>query len=104
MVHDLTLQNLIRRRKCPLHLIVYNTIIFQRSFRLFQMIVPAFLTKNLFSLINIRIEDRIQINMHQILEILIITACYRIAGFIRISHGIQECVQRTLYQFHKRIL
>ena len=68
------------------------------------MIVPAFLTENLFSFIDIRIKYRIQINMHQILKILIIAAGYRIAGFIRISHSIQERIQRTLYQFYERIL
>ena len=103
MIHDLTFQNFIRRRECSLHLVIYNTIVFQWSFRLFQMIVPAFLTENLFSFIDIRIEYRIQINMHQILEILIIAACYRVAGFVRISHCIQKCVQRSFYQFHKRI-
>ena len=51
--------------------------------------------ENLFSFIDIRIKYRIQINMHQILKILIIAAGYRIAGFIRISHGIQELSSGT---------
>ena len=103
MVHDLTLQNLVRGRKCTFHFVIYHTIIFQWSFWLLQMVIPSFLTENLFSLIDVRIKYRIQIHMHQILEILIITACHRIAGLVRISHGIQERIQRTFYQFHKRI-
>ena len=54
------------------------------------MVVPAFLTEDLFFFVNIRIEYRIQIYMHQILEIPVITACYRVAGLIRIGHGIKE--------------
>ena len=42
--------------------------------------------------------------MHQILEIPVITACYRVAGLIRIGHGIKEGIKRTFYQLHKRIL
>ena len=68
------------------------------------MVVPAFLTEDLFFFVNIRIEYRIQIYMHQILEIPVITACYRVAGLIRIGHGIKEGIKRTFYQFHKRIL
>ena len=47
---------------------------------------------------------RIQINMHQILKIFIVTACHRINSLIRISHCIQECIQRSLCQFDKGIL
>ena len=68
------------------------------------MVVPAFLTEDLFFFVNIRIEYRIQIYMHQILEIPVITACYRVAGLIRIGHGIEEGIERSFYQFHKRIL
>ena len=68
------------------------------------MVVPAFLTEDLFFFVNIRIEYRIQIYMHQILEIPVITACYRVAGLIRIGHGIKEGIKRTFYQLHKRIL
>ena len=39
-------------------------------------------------LVNIRIKYRIQIDMHQVLEVLIIAACYRITGLVRISHCI----------------
>jgi len=42
--------------------------------------------------------------MHQILEILIITAGDRIYSLIRISHGIQKSIQAPLCQFNKRIL
>ena len=104
VIHNLPFQNFIRWGESTFHLIIYNTVIFQRSFLLFQMIVPAFLTENLFSFIDIRIKYRIQINMHQILKILVVTACHRINCLVRICHGIQKGIQRALYQFHKGIL
>ena len=67
------------------------------------MIVPAFLAENLLFFIDIRIKYRIQIYMHQVLEITVIAACHRITGLVRISHGIQECVERAFNQFYKRI-
>ena len=42
--------------------------------------------------------------MHQVLEILVIAACHRITGLVRVGHGIQEGIQRALYQLHKWIL
>ena len=39
-----------------------------------------------------------------VLEILVIAAGNRVYGLIRIRHGIQKCVQRTFYQFHKGVL
>ena len=68
------------------------------------MIVPALLAENLLFFVNVRVEHRIQIHMHQILEIPVITAGYRVAGFVRVGHGIEEGIERSFYQFHKRIL
>ena len=93
IIHDLSVQHLVRGRKCSLHLIIYNTIIGKRTFLLLQMVIPALLAENLLLLVNVRVKNRIQINVHQILEILVITAGYRITGLIRVGHGIQEGIQ-----------
>ena len=103
-VHNFPLQNFIRGRKSTFHFIVYYSIVSQWAFFILKVVAPAFLTENLLFLINIRIKYSIQIYMHQILEILIITACNWITGLVRISHCIQECVQRALYQLYKWIL
>ena len=68
------------------------------------MVIPALLAENLLLLVNVRVKNRIQINVHQILEILVITAGYRITGLIRVSHGIQEGIQGTLNKLYKWIL
>ena len=102
-IHDLSFQNLIRRGKSSFHLIVNNSVIFQRPLCIFKLIAPSLLAEDLFFFVNIRIKNSIQVHMHQILEILIVAACNRIAGFIRIGHCIEKCIKRTLYQLHKRI-
>ena len=87
-VHDLPLQHIIRRRKCSLHLIVDHAVDLQLFLVTFELIMPAFLPENGFVFINIRVKYGIQIDMHQVLEILVITACHRVYGLIRIGHGI----------------
>ena len=41
--------------------------------------------------------------MHQVLEVLVVAACHRITGFVRIRHGIQKSIQGTFHKLHKRI-
>ena len=93
-----------RRRECSFHLVVYNTADCQLSIWIIQLITPTFLAECFVILINIWIKYCIHINMHQILKILVIAACHRIYCLVRISHRIQKGVQRSFYQFHKRIL
>ena len=87
-VHDLPLQHIIRRRKCSLHLVINDTVDLQFFLVTFQLIMPAFLPENGFIFINIRVKYGIQIDMHQVLEILVIAACHRVYGLVRIGHGI----------------
>ena len=87
-VHDLPLQHIIRRRKCSLHLIVDHAVDLQLFLVTFELIMPAFLPENGFVFINIRVKYCIQIDMHQVLEILVITAGHGVYGLIRIGHGI----------------
>ena len=93
-----------RRRECSFHLVVYNTADCQLSIWIIQLITPTFLAECLVILINIWIKYCIHINMHQVLEILVIAACHRIYGLVRISHRIQKCIQRTFHKLNKRIL
>ena len=68
------------------------------------MIAPSLLTEDLFFMINVRIKDRVQVDMHQILKILIVAARHRITGLVRICHGVQERIQGSFDQFYERIL
>ena len=103
-IHDLALQHIIRGRKCALHLIVDDAVDHDRIILLFQLPAPPLLTEDLLIPVNIRIEHRIQIHIHQIPEILIIAAGYREHGFVRIGHGIEEGIHGSLHKLDKRIL
>ena len=51
--------------------------------------MPALLFKDLLMLVNIRIKYCIHIDMHEILKILVIAACNRIQGLVRICGCIE---------------
>ena len=87
-VHDLPLQHVIRRGKGTLHLVIYHAVDLQFFLVTFQLVMPAFLTENGFIFINIGVKYGIQIDMHQVLEILVIAACHGVYGLVRIGHGI----------------
>ena len=87
-VEGFTLQDIVCGGEGSFHLVVYHTIVGDLILRIFQMIIPAFLTENLFFGVNIRIENCIYIDFHQITEILHIAAGNRIHRLIWIGHGI----------------
>ena len=66
--------------------------------------MPSFLAEYTLVLIDIRVKNCIKIYMHEISEIGCIGTCYGVYRLIRISHGIEECIERSLYKLHKRIL
>ncbi len=103
-IHDLPLQHIIRRRIGPFHLTVYHTVDGQRVVRTLHLIMPRLLPEDLLLPVNIRMQHRIQIDVHQILEVLVVAARHRIHRLVRIRHGIQKGVQRALGQLNKRIL
>ena len=85
---NLAFQHIVRRRKGALHFIVNHTVDGKLSFRALQLVVPSLLLEDFFLFINVGIEHRIQINMHQVLEIRVVAAGNRIYGFVRIGHGV----------------
>ena len=66
--------------------------------------MPALLEEDLFIFIDVRMKDRVQVHVHQVLEVLVVDAGRRIDRLVRIGHGIEKGIERALYQLHKRIL
>ena len=66
--------------------------------------MPAFLLEDAFLPVNIGIQDRVQIHVHQVFEIRIIAAGDRVDGLVGIGHGVEEGIERALGQLNKRIL
>ena len=97
-------QNIVRRRERPLHLVVDDAVHRDGAVRVLRFVVPALLAEYILLFIDIGIEHRVQIHVHQILEIRVIAAGHRIHRLVRIGHGVQESVQGSLHKFHKGIL
>ncbi len=65
--------------------------------------MPALLTENFLLVINVRVKDCIHIDIHQVFKILVVAACHRVHGVIRIGHRIEKSIERALHQLDKRI-
>ena len=91
--HHLIFQQILRGGQGPLHLIVNHAAVFQRLLRAFNLVMPALLHEDFLIIIDGRIENRIQIHIHQVVKILIVAACHRVHGLIRVGHGIEEGIQ-----------
>ena len=103
-VQNHPIQYTLRGGKCSFHLVVYDAVVFQLVFRGVKLITPAFLPEDFLMLIDVRVEHGIHVDVHQILKILVVAACHRINGLVRIGHGIQEGIQGAFHQFHEGIL
>ena len=66
--------------------------------------MPALLHEDLRIFPHIRIEYSIEINIHEILEVLIVTARHRVHRLIWIGHRIEERIERSLDELDKRFL
>ena len=77
-----------RGGKCTLHLIVNDTVYRDRAVRRLHLVMPALLAENLLFFIDIRIQNRVHIDVHQVLEIFIVAACNRVYRLIRVGHRV----------------
>jgi hypothetical protein len=83
------------RRICALHLIENHTLIGQGCILAFQFVVPALLLQRVRR--DERVQHRIHVNVHQVIEILQILAGNRVTGLIRIRECIDKRSQRALH-------
>ena len=85
---DIAVQDALRGGEHTLHLVVYNAVVGDVAFRILELVMPAFLHEDLLLFSDVRMEDRVHVNIHEVLEIGIIAACDRINGLIRVGHGV----------------
>ena len=103
-LENFRVKKVLRGGSRSLHLIKHNAAVAQRFLRAFDFIMPALLHEDFLFLVHSRIEYGIKIHIHEILEVLVVTACNRIHCLIRVCHGVKERVERALYKFNKRFL
>ena len=78
----------LRGGKCTFHLIVNDTVYRDRAVRRLHLVMPALLAENLLFFIDIRMQNRVHIDVHQVLEIFVVAACNRVYRLIRVGHRV----------------
>ena len=89
-------------RHCAFHLVEHNT--FVSRFIACSINMPSFLIEDVRIFQNVRPEDTVQINIHQIEIILLYAARDRVNCFVRESHRVQEGIHGSLQKLHERLL
>ena len=103
-MHDAAFEQIIGGRQRPLHLIIDHAAVAQGLLRLLDLIMPALLHEHLRILAHGWIKDGVEIDIHEVLEILVIATGYRIHRLVRIRHRVEEGVERALDELDERFL
>ena len=98
---DILVEHVIWRTVRALHLVVDHALVGQRLRGVFEFVMPAFLLEVMAG--DARVEHGIEIHIDQIIKVLRVLRCHRVAGFIGIGKGIQKRLERTLDQLDKRV-
>ena len=100
-----------------LHLVEHHAVIAQRALvqargaavalgvlRQVQLVVPALLLKNGGLGIDGRVEHRVQIHVHQVVQILLVGGGNGVDGLVGVGHGVEERLHGALDQVDKWLL
>ncbi len=100
-----------------LHLVEHHAVIAQRALaqargaalalgalRQVQLVVPALLLKNGWLGIDGRVEHRVQVHVHQVVQILLVGGGNGVDGLVGVGHGVEERLHGAFNQVHERLL
>ena len=102
-----------------LHFVEHHAVIAQRALaqacgaavafalgalRQVQLVVPALLLKNGGLGVDGRVEHRVQVHVHQVVQILLVGGGNGVDGFVGVGHGVEERLHGALNQVDKRLL
>ena len=102
-----------------LHLVEHHAVIAQRALaqargaavalaldalRQVQLVVPALLLKNGGLGIDGRVEHRVQVHVHQVVQILLVGGGNGVDGLVGVGHGVEKRLHGALDQIDKRLL
>lgn len=102
-----------------LHLVEHHAVIVQRALaqargavaalaldalRQVQLVVPALLLKNGGLGIDGRVEHRVQVHVHQVVQVLLVGGGNGVDGLVGVGHGVEERLHGALDQIDKRLL
>ena len=105
-----------------LHLVEHHAVVAQRAraqvlgagvvgvalavlaLRQVQLVVPALLLKNGGLGVDGRVEHRVQVHVHQVVQILLVGGGNRVDGLVGVGHGVEERLHGALDQVDERLL
>ena len=102
-----------------LHLVEHHAVIAQRALaqargaavafdlgalRQVQLVVPALLLKNGGLGVYGRVEHRVQVHVHQVVQVLLVGGGNGVDGLVGVGHGVEERLHGALDQVDKRLL
>ena len=85
-----------------LHLVVDHSLVAERAFGAVGLDVPAFLLEAFF--VDAGEEHGVEVDVHEVVEVLKIGAGDRIAGLVREGEGVQKGLERPFEQFDEGFL
>ena len=91
----------VRRGPGALHLVEDHALKVELAVRV-RLEAPAFLRQH--ARRDARVEDRVQVDVDQVVKILQILAGDRISGLVRVGHGVEEGVERAARQLDEGVL
>ena len=101
-----------------LHLVEHHAVITQRALaqargaaalvldalRQVQLVMPALLLKNGGLGVDGRVEHRVQVHVHQVVQILLVGGGNGVDSLVGVGHGVEERLHGALDQVDKRLL
>ena len=69
-----------------------------------QLVVPALLLKNGRLGVNGRVEHRVQVHVHQVVQVLLVGGGNGVDGLVGVGHGVEERLHGALDQIDERLL
>ena len=105
--------------QCALHFVEHHAVIAQRALaqargaavalaldalRQVQLVVPALLLKNGGLGVDGRVEHRVQVHVHQVVQILLVGGGNGVDGFVGVGHSVEERLHGALDQVDEWLL
>ena len=69
-----------------------------------ELVVPAFLLKDRFLLVDPRMEHRIEVHVHEVVQVLLVGRGNWVQRLVGKGHGVQERLHRAFQQVDERFL
>eukprot|EP00967_Tisochrysis_lutea_P133108 scaffold233077_cov28-Tisochrysis_lutea.AAC.4 len=91
-------------KKRTLHLVEDYALVRERLRRVLELVVPPLLRKDSRVALGARREDRVEIDVDEVVEILCVERGYGVARAVGVGEGVEERLERAFEQLGERLL